>query len=196
MRSAAYRPALGPVNGGSPLLAAAARYHGRMALRRIVSGGQAGVDRGALDAAMAAGLEHGGYCPRGRRAEDGAIPDRYRLEELAARAYRTRTEANVIHSDGTLVLAPGSPSGGTKLTVELARRHQRPLLVVDIDRESLEQSVARAVAWLASVRIEVLNVAGPRESGRPGIAARAQAIIAAIIAAERSTAEPEGPAGR
>jgi len=165
-------------------------------LRRIVSGGQTGVDRGALDAAIAAGLEHGGYCPRGRRAEDGSIPARYQLEELAARSYRARTEANVVHSDGTLVLAPGALTGGTKLTVQLARHHQRPVLVIDIAKEGIDAIVSQVLAWLQAESIEVLNVAGPRASSAVGIASLAHDVIAAVIAGARSTAARPGPAGR
>ncbi len=95
-----------------------------MPLARIVSGGQTGVDRAALDVAIARRLPHGGWCPRGRRAEDGAVPARYALREHASPDYAARTERNVVDSDATLVLAIGSPTNGTALTVRLAARRR------------------------------------------------------------------------
>lgn len=146
-----------------------------MRLRRIVSGGQTGADRGALDAAIELGLEHGGYCPRGRRAEDGIIPARYRLTELDSPDYPARTAANVALADATLVVTRGAPTGGTRLTCDLARRRGTPLLIVDLDRE--HDPAARLRAWLSEHPIETLNVAGPRESGSPGIAAATHALL-------------------
>jgi len=133
---------------------------------RLVSGGQTGVDRGALEAALALGLAGGGWCPRGRLAEDGPIDPRYPLQETPTADYPQRTAWNVRDSDGTLVLTRGRPSGGTALTMSLAREEGRPLLVLDlagpIDPEEVER-------WLADEGIAVLNVAGPRESQQPGI---------------------------
>ncbi len=133
---------------------------------RIVSGGQTGVDRGALDAAMALGIAHGGWCPKGRKAEDGVIPPQYQLRENESPEYAARTERNVVESDATLILCRGEPTGGTALTRVFAERHGRPYLVVDFERPSL----ARVRRWLARVRPATLNVAGPRESTAPGIA--------------------------
>src|SRR5688572_12994856 len=92
----------------------------KSSVQRIVSGGQTGVDRGALDAAIALGIEHGGWCPRGRLAEDGQIPRRYQLTETKTSKYRERTERNVLDSDGTLILFRALLSGGTELTRRLA----------------------------------------------------------------------------
>mgnify|MGYP001396255095 CR=1 FL=1 len=147
--------------------------------RRIVSGGQTGVDRAALDVALALGIECGGWCPRGRRAEDGPIPERYPLRETASRRYEERTEANVRDSDATLVLTRGVPTGGTALTCELARRYARPCMVVDL---AVEVSLAELRRWLDTSSIEVLNVAGPRESGAPGIHAEATALLQRLLA--------------
>jgi len=152
-------------------------------LTRIVSGGQTGVDRGALDAAIAAGLEHGGWCPRGRRAEDDEIPQRYRLRETPAPRYEARTEWNVRDSDGTLVLVTGALSGGTKLTVECARKFERPCMIVDLGKASDVQAV---VEWVGENGIEVLNVAGPRESESPGITFDTRRFVAEIIDRDRS----------
>ncbi len=149
-------------------------------LQRVVAGGQTGVDRAALDAARERGLPIGGWCPRGRRAEDGAIPDHYPLKETDSAEYAVRTEANVRDSDGTLILTRGEPDGGTALTAALARRLGRPLCVVDLEGPA---PMAPVQAWLARHRIRVLNVAGPRESRQPGIQAQARRWLAALLAA-------------
>jgi hypothetical protein len=145
---------------------------------KIVSGGQTGVDRGALEAAITLGMDHGGWCPLGRLAEDGRVPDRYQLCETDSPDYAVRTERNVVDSDATLVLYRGRLSGGTKLTVQLARRHRRPCLRVDLDAEADFEKVRR---WLRRHHVEVLNVAGPRESQSPGITATAMGFLVAVF---------------
>ncbi|HHE33045.1 MAG TPA: molybdenum cofactor carrier [Chlorobaculum parvum] len=152
-------------------------------ITRIVSGGQTGVDRGALDAAIEAGLEHGGWCPRGRHAEDGAIPQRYRLAETPSPRYEVRTEWNVRDSDGTLVLASGPVSGGTKLTVECARKYARPCMIVDLRENADAEAVAE---WIGENGIEVLNVAGPRASDAPGIGEMARRFVLEVTARDTS----------
>src|SRR3954447_15936349 len=102
-------------------------------LTRIISGGQTGVDRAALDVALEYGLDCGGWCPLGRRAEDGPIPERYPLEETPWDGYPQRTEGNVRDSDGPLILTRGEPDRGTALTAEIARRKNKPCLVVDLN---------------------------------------------------------------
>jgi hypothetical protein len=147
---------------------------------KIVSGGQTGVDRAALDAAIELGIAHGGWCPSGRRAEDGAIPARYRLEETGSTDYATRTERNVVDSDATLILYRGRLSGGTELTRQLARQHGKPCLVVDLERPPSTQEVR---SWLADERPKVLNVAGPRESQNPGIWSRGKQFLIQLLGA-------------
>jgi hypothetical protein len=134
--------------------------------RKIISGGQSGVDRAALDVAIALDIPHGGYCPRGRRAEDGRIPDRYLLTETESARYELRTEQNVLAADATLIVCRGPLAGGTKLTRRLARRHGRPCLVVDLDSPPSPEEMLQ---WLAAHGRRVLNIAGPRESQSPGI---------------------------
>lgn len=151
---------------------------GHLRLQRIISGGQTGVDRGALDAAIALGIDHGGWCPRGRLAEDSEIPDRYHLEEMKSSEYRIRTEQNVIDSDATLILYSGQLKGGTRLTRQMAVRHKRPHLLVDLLADA---DTRRARRWLVKQEIEVLNVAGPRESSAPGIGQTAQEFVVAIF---------------
>lgn len=142
----------------------------------VVSGGQTGVDRAALDAGMDAGVPVGGWCPRGRRAEDGPIPVRYPLRETATDTYAERTRLNVRDSDATLIVGPGDGSPGTSLTAREARSRAKPLLQVEItDRP---EAVA---AWLRGHDVCVLNVAGPRESEVPGIYRRALAFMQVVL---------------
>ncbi|HMO13816.1 MAG TPA: putative molybdenum carrier protein [Pirellulaceae bacterium] len=143
-------------------------------LRKIISGGQTGVDRGALDAAIEANFEHGGWCPRGRIAEDGPIEECYSMRETPTRDYAERTERNVIESDGTLILYDNKIQGGTRLTKVLALQHQRPFHAVNLG-EPID--FAAIVAWIESNNIAVLNVAGPRESGSPGIGNQARNFV-------------------
>ena len=125
---------------------------------RIVSGGQTGVDRAALDAALALGLPCGGWCPRGRWAEDGPIDPRYPLTETPLADPARRTQWNVRDSEGTLVLLRGTADGGTALTIQCAERSGKPCLVVHLDQP---ENVAALREWLAAYHIRVLNVAGP-----------------------------------
>ncbi len=152
-----------------------------MAVHKIVSGGQTGADRGGLDAAIELGLDHGGWCPRGRRAEDGVIPVHYRLIEMSSSSYAPRTEQNVLQSDATLIVTRGELSGGTALTKRLAHRHRRPLLHLDL--AVLHQAEAAAVlrAWLVAESVITLNVAGPRHSTCPGIGAEVRTLLLAAL---------------
>ena len=153
---------------------------------RVVSGGQTGVDRAALDAAAERGIAVGGWCPAGRWAEDGPVPGRYPLRETATADPAERTRLNVRDSDATLVLAPGAVAGGTALTVEAARALGRPFLVVP----PRPDAVGGAAAWLAASGAAVLNVAGPRESEAPGVHAAALAFVGALL--DRLAAPPGG----
>ena len=132
-------------------------------LEQVISGGQTGVDRAALDAALELGLACGGWCPKGRLAEDGTIPAKYPLQESPTANYAERTALNVKDSDGTLILAHGPLRGGTALTKTFAERYRRPCLIVDL-RDAVLQQVSE---WLRENSIRVLNVAGPRESSQP-----------------------------
>jgi len=149
-------------------------------LEKVVSGGQTGVDRAGLDAAMAAGILVGGWCPRGKLAEDRRVPDRYPLTETPRRLYAQRTEWNVRDSDATLILNVGPTlSGGTAITALAVARLGKPSLVVDLDRPP-EPAAIRA--WLAARGVRILNVAGPRESKAQGVHARARTFLAALFA--------------
>jgi hypothetical protein len=137
-----------------------------LGVQRIVSGGQTGVDRAALDAAISLNIEHGGWCPRGRLAEDGVIPSRYQLRETEATEYAVRTEQNVVDSDGTLLLYKERLQRGTLLTYRMAQKHTRPALRVRLDRPLDVPAIQR---WLVDNKIRTVNIAGPRASSCPGI---------------------------
>jgi len=147
-------------------------------LRKIVSGGQTGVDRAALDSASALGLQSGGWCPSGRIAEDGRLRLRYRLVETPSPDYWQRTEWNVRDSDGTLIINRGRLDGGTLATARYALAHARPVYRVEIGRRIRRE---RFRAWRARHRVRVLNVAGPRESKRPGIYREARRILLRLL---------------
>jgi hypothetical protein len=132
---------------------------------KIVSGGQTGADRAALDEALSNGLAIGGWCPAGRRAEDGRIPPHYPLNETPSTDYAVRTAWNVRDSDATLIFCRGEPTGGTALTQRETRLYGKPLKIVD--PRSFEPSEVRD--WIIEHRVARLNVAGPRESEEPGI---------------------------
>jgi hypothetical protein len=137
----------------------------------VISGGQSGVDRAALDVAVQLGLPLGrGWCPRGRWAEDGPIPERYPFRETASENVETRTELNVLEASGVLVLSTGAPKDGTNFTTACAKHHGKPYLEVDLDDPIPPQDVR---AWIATNRVDCLDVAGPRESHRPGFVYRA-----------------------
>ena len=139
-----------------------------MQIEKIVSGGQTGVDRGALDAALAAGFPCGGWCPEGRLAEDGAIADRYPVVVLPGAGYEERTLRNVLDSDGTAILHSGLLEGGTRLTAEHCAKHGKPRLLIDAAAFSPEHAAAEISAFVERERISVLNIAGPRSSKWPG----------------------------
>src|ERR1700720_2115642 len=146
-------------------------------LRKIISGGQTGADRAGLDFAIETGLEHGGYVPKGRKAEDGRIADRYILIELRTSSYPPRTRKNIEESDGTVILSlERRLSGGTKLTRELADKLGKPVLHIYDSRkerratpDSVRAEIQALTDFLRCNKIEVLNVAGPRESKEPGV---------------------------
>lgn len=153
-----------------------ASKHG--AIGKILSGGQTGVDRAALDVAIELGIACGGWCPKGRRAEDGAIASHYPLQETASTDYRERTQRNVRSADGTLIVTADELRGGTALTRTLAEKLRKPCLVVDPTQRT---SVRQTRAWIATHGIRTLNVAGPRESGQPGIYLRTRNFLRRLL---------------
>lgn len=169
-------------NGGSVLLPPIRRPYTEP-LRfcdHIVSGGQTGVDRGALDFAIRHGYPHGGWAPRGRKAEDGLIPLKYQLTELADGGYRQRTRRNVEDSDGTLIVNVGELDGGTLATQAFAQQRRKPHLVVQLDAGVTADVASNVLAWLREYTVKTLNVAGPRESKRPGVYRLTVALLEAV----------------
>lgn len=150
-----------------------------MKLNKIISGGQTGVDRGALDAAISRGIEHGGWCPSGRRAEDGPIPGRYHLKEHWSSSYPPRTALNVKDADATLLLILGKHvSVGSRLTARLARDHKSPWRAINLESP---QAVQQTLEWLRETAPAILNVAGPRESKFRGIQRTTSAFMRMVI---------------
>lgn len=149
-------------------------------LSKIVSGGQTGADRAALDAAIRLGIPHGGWVPKGRLAEDGPIPKRYRMRETGSSAYPQRTERNVRDSDGTVLITRGRPTGGSEYTRQMALRHNRPFLHVDLNRLPLFKAALTVSRWIADHSIRTLNVAGSRASKDPSIYGDTLGLIEAV----------------
>ena len=136
---------------------------------KIISGGQMGADRAALDFAMRHHIPHGGWIPKGRLTEAGPLDPKYQLKEMPTGEYPKRTEKNVLNADGTLIVSHGKLTGGSALTQSLAERHRKPCLHVNMDNLSVENAVRLIGSWISKEGIEVLNVAGPKASTDSGI---------------------------
>ncbi len=152
-----------------------------MTLSKVVSGGQTGVDRGALDAALETGFPCGGWAPEGRVAEDGRIPDRYPLRELAGAGYEERTLRNVLDSDGTAILFSETLEGGTRQTMLHCVEHGKPFELVDATRAGPREAALKLADFVERNRLSVLNVAGPRASKWPAAHAYAYATVKQLL---------------
>ena len=150
-------------------------------IRKIISGGQTGVDRAALDAAIKLGIAHGGWIPKGRLAEDGSLPMTYNLQETDGSDYAERTAKNIHEADGTLIVSRGALSGGSALTRQLAIQRERPWLHIDLDDHTAFRAAVAISKWLSENRIEVLNVAGPRASKDPQIYAKTRNLLKSVV---------------
>ena len=163
-----------------------------MAIRKIISGGQTGADRAALDAAIETGVFHGGRVPKGRLAEDGRIPETYELEEMPTDSYQARTEQNVIDADGTVVISHGKLTDGSKLTQDLAARHGKACLHIDVEQIPQFLAATKINEWALENKIETLNVAGSRASGDSRIYEDTKHIIASALLLNPMSADPRG----
>lgn len=161
-------------------------------VERIVAGGQTGVDRAALDVALELDIPCGGWCPKGRRAEDGAVPEVYPLAETPSADYAERTRLNVRDSCATLILLSTAADAGTRLALACARELARPHLVVDLAQTTDPRPV---LGWLADRGVRVLNVAGPRETSAPGIYAAASGFLRELFRAIRFADDLDERAG-
>ena len=152
-------------------------------ITKIVSGGQTGADRGGLDAAIEAGIPHGGWCPAGRIAEDGVIPDKYNQQELYSKNYAHRTEQNIIDSDATVIFTYNIPQGGSKLTVILAEKHNKPYLWIDLNEYDNVSAAGKIKNWLNTLPYDqiILNIAGSRGSSYADIQIRVCEIMKSVI---------------
>ena len=138
-------------------------------IEKIISGGQTGVDQAALDVAIELNIPHGGWIPKGRKTEDGILPDKYQLKEMPTASYPPRTEKNILDSDGTLIICHGKLTGGSALTRKMAKKHDRPWLHLDMDKLSVSDASKTTASWIDQNNVQVLNVAGSRASKNPEI---------------------------
>lgn len=154
-------------------------------LKQIISGGQTGADRGGLDGAIAAGVPHGGFCPRGRRAEDGRIPAQYNLTETKSASYPERTRQNAQGADGTVIFYNGSITPGCSRTVIEARHAKRPYILINLLQTTAEDASQRLRLWVRKKNIITLNVAGSRESKAPGVQKRVAEVVGLVLLPRR-----------
>ena len=150
-------------------------------LKKVVSGGQTGVDRGALMAALSLNFDCGGWCPPGRLAEGGVIPPEFPMTEMATGHYAERTLRNVLDSDATVVLYFGTMEGGTKQTQRLCAKHAKPHLPIDAACTGDDAATEAIRVFVLSHSVQVLNVAGPRQSKEPRAFDYAYDVIWALI---------------
>jgi hypothetical protein len=138
-------------------------------VKKIISGGQTGVDRAALDFAIKFDIPHGGWITKGRIAEDGILDDRYKLQEIPEPSYPRRTLKNILESDGTLIISRGPLTGGSDYTRKMAISRNKPIFHIDLSQVNAFRAAENIRNWIFDNKIEILNVAGPRKSKDPDI---------------------------
>lgn len=138
-------------------------------IQKIISGGQTGAARAALDAAIRLGIPYGGWIPKGRLTEDGFLPEKYQLKEMPTSSLAKRTQQNILDSDGTLILTHGDPVDGSEIAIKEAHKRQHPCLHIDLGATSAFQAALAVADWIYENQIEVLNVTGSRASINPDI---------------------------
>ena len=150
-------------------------------ITKIISGGQTGADRAALDVAIEEGIAHGGWIPKGRKTESGPLPEKYQLKEMPTEEYPKRTEQNVIDSDGTLIISHGELTGGSDYTRKMAVKHNKPWLHISLNKVNAFKAAENIGTWIAEHGIKVLNVAGPRASKDHRIYEAVRKVLATAI---------------
>lgn len=150
----------------------------------LVSGGQTGVDRAALDWAIANCLDHAGWCPAGRTAADGVLDKQYQLKETESSGYRQRNKRNVQDSDATLIIYRGALEGGSQMTLGFAGKQRKPCLLLNLEIPTA-QLLAQWRLWCATHKPARLNVAGPSEARCPGIYEQTMALLDVLLLPQR-----------
>ncbi len=141
----------------------------KIMIKKIVSGGRIGADQAALDVAIKMGIPHGGWIQKGRKTQRGILPEKYQLKEMPVAGYKERIEQNIIDSDGTVIISHGNLTGGSDYGQEMAKKHQRPCLHIDLNETPLSIAPSEINTWIIENNIEVLNVTGSRTSEDPKI---------------------------
>ena len=152
-----------------------------MLISKIISGGQTGADRAALDVAIELGIPHGGWIPKGRKTEAGPLPEKYQLREMPTEIHPGRTEKNVLDSDGTLILSHGRLTGGSAVTDRLAAKYGRPFLHIDLNKVNAFRAAETITDWITEHGISILNVAGPRASKDPQIYDSVKRVLITVL---------------
>ncbi|MCB2181322.1 MAG: putative molybdenum carrier protein [Desulfobulbaceae bacterium] len=155
-------------------------------INKIVSGGQTGADQAALDVAINHNIPHGGWIPKERLTEDGALPAKYHLQEMDSDSYSKRTEQNVMDSDGTVIISHGHLTGGSALTMKFAEKHCKPNIHLNMENMSFPYAARMLKTWISDNGIKILNVAGPRASGDPEIYDTVTRVLEAALIAGKS----------
>ena len=160
-------------------------------IKKIISGGQTGADRAALDTAIKFNIEYGGWIPQGRNTEDGRLPDKYRMDEMPTDSYPKRTEQNIMDSHGTLIISRGCLAEGSLLTKKLASKLKKPcchINLIDLD----EFSAAIVInSFISDYDIEIINIAGPRASKDPFIYSSVKIVLETVIYMMLLETEPD-----
>ena len=155
-------------------------------IEKIISGGQTGADRAALDFAIDNNIPYSGWLPKGRTTEDGTLPLKYHLQEMPTGDYSKRTEKNVLDSDGTVIVSNGFLTLGSAVTREFAIEHKKPWIHLDMKELPLEEAAEKLISWLTENEIKVLNVAGPRAGKDPTIYDTVLRLLKATVSANEN----------
>lgn len=150
-------------------------------IKKIISGGQTGADRSALDVAIKYNIDHGGWVPKGRKAEDGVLPSKYLMDEMETADYPERTRQNVRDSEGTLIMSYGPLTGGSKLTLGYAKVIGKPNCYIDLIATEAFEAALISQSFVLENQIRVLNVAGPRLSNFPDIYQDVKTILETML---------------